>query len=361
MINLEIIEYFPKGVRLGDITYGRQYTVNLPVEGPATMDFKGERDAEGNYPTKTIELPVPVNRIEVPANFVQEYIKERKLRRSPNFRFPNELIANLHRFRLDDGVLNWSETLTDWSVLGGGEKRGILRGGLLDGLPEDEKKRLSREFAPTAPGDIVESADGYIVVGTRGGGTYLEGRVMPFPVGHPVYEYNQRNPNISHLQTPMQALSKQTIRELDLPVYADMIGVSGAVKDLYTIGAVRGNHGDHGSWNPCVVFVLESKWTTEQLREGYKRAVDRYEHERFIPVPIDRKVLTSLLRGEYEYGTEEGQRVKIPFSRLIDNGLGELLLYFRYRFGDGPYEQIFHELTTDPRYETTITEGNPFR
>lgn len=339
MHNLEVIEYFPKGIKPKNIFYEQHQSVNLPVEGPAIV-----HTIESDGTKKEVKLPFPVNHIEVPSAFSDSYLKERQKRASVGFPYPNEAIANLSRFQSDpnDNVLYWEENLTDFATVSS-----VLRPGLLADLPDDGQKRILKGLAPTAPGAIVESSDGYIILGVRGGAVHAQGRIMPFPVGHPRYNVH-RNPERNSLEDPLQALSRQSVTEMNFPLYSgDMNNVFGAAKDIYVIGAMRGKNRQAGSWNPLVSFVIESKWNSTQLNEGYQIAVDKYEHERFLTLPIDPGEVSQFIRANY--------------NRLNDHGLGQLLFHGRFRFGDNWYEQLVRELTTDEKYQATITEGNPFK
>ncbi len=332
MIKLEIIEYFPEKIRRGSIKYTQAYTVNLPIKGPATVDV-GEGAAK-----KEVVVHFPVNYIEASDAVSQAYVAEREKRRSPDFRYPNELVANLISFYLNaDGFLQWKENMTDWSVL-----NGILRNGLLYEMPKEEQERILRKLAPSAPAAVVESTDGYIVVGGRGEDFHLAGQIMPFPAGHPVY-----NPSTDSLESPWEALDRESREELNFSL--------GEAKSFCIIGAVRGHHGSYGSWNPAIVYCIEAGLDIKQLEERHKNAPDRPENKIFLPTPADSRHLSEFLKTKVFERDGRGRH------KLIDNGLGELLLYGRYRFGDSWYEQLIQELTSDPRYETAITEGNPFK
>jgi len=338
MHNLEIIEYFPKGVKPKDIFYKQDNSVNLPLEGPAIVH---RIEADGTK--KEVLLPFPVTHIEVPESFSTNYLRERQKRALPEFPYPNEAIANLLKFQLGpDNILYWEENLTDFATVSS-----VLRPGLLADLPDAEQKRILRGLAPTAPGAVVESSDGYIILGVRGSTVHAQGRIMPFPVGHPRYNVH-RNPERNSLEDPLQALSRQSVTEMNFPLYSgDMNNVFGGAKDVYVIGAMRGKNRQAGSWNPLVSFLVEAKWDSRQLNEGYQVAVDKYEHERFLTLPIDQREVSKFIKDNY--------------NRLIDHGLGQLLFHGRFRFGDKWYEQLVQELTRDERYQATITEGNPFK
>jgi len=338
MHNLEVIEYFPKGIKPKDIFYIQHNSVNLPVEGPAII-----HRIEDDGTKKEVRLPFPVTHVEVPESLSDNYLRERQKRASSGFPYPNEAIANLLRFGLEtaDSTLYWEENLTDFATVSS-----VLRPGLLADLPDDEQKRILRGLAPTAPGAIVESSDGYIILGVRAGTVHAQGRIMPFPVGHPRYNVH-KNPERNSLEDPLQALSRQSVTEMNLPLYSgDMNNVFGVAKDIHVIGAMRGKNRQDGSWNPLVSFLLESKWNSKQLNEVYQTAVDKYEHEGFLTLPVDQREVAKFIRDNY--------------NRLNDHGLGQLMFHGRFRFGDNWYEQLVQELTRDDRYQATITEGNIF-
>lgn len=214
---------------------------------------------------------------------------------------------------------------------------------MLYGLPEEERKRISRQLAPNSSVAVVENSQGNILLGVRGPGTHQEGRLMPFPAGHP--EYNHAT---GHLETPFQALSVESDEELGHPLYDERSGgFKSDVSDAYAVGMVRCDNGDFKTWHIATVFVIDSKRTDRELEEGYACSVDRYEHGKILFLPIDSKVLANFIIQRY--------------PQLIDNGLGVLIVYGRSRFGHSWSENLVHKLNTDTRYETTITEGNPFK
>ena len=227
--------------------------------------------------------------------------------------------------------------MTDWSVV-----NGVLRKGLLYEMPKEVQERILRKLAPSAPAAVVESSDGYIVIGGRGEDFHLAGMIMPFPAGHPVY-----NPSDGSLEKPWKALDRKSRAELNFPLEE--------AERFCIIGAVRGHCGSYGAWNPAIVYFIEAGLDIRQLEERHKDAPDRPENEIFLPTPADPLYLSEFIKANVLKRDERGGH------KLIDNGLGELLLYGRFRFGDLWYEQLIQELTRDPRYETTISEGNPFK
>ncbi|MBI2543162.1 MAG: NUDIX hydrolase [Candidatus Aenigmarchaeota archaeon] len=350
MLNLEIIEYFPKGIRRNQTIYTQEYTVNLPIEGPPTIDVI--EDVNGEKVKREVVVHLPVNQIAVPYEIWRNYRERRNIRKKPynEFRFPNELVANISRIKLEDGSLHWEEDLTDWCVIDLLRGSGIPSGSMLYQMPKYDAKIISKAFAPSGPMAVVTTTDERILLGVRGGKAHFDGRIIPFPSGFPTY-----NHSTGVFETPWTGLNRESLEELGLALYSNGYDFSSDVKDVYLIGVVRGNHGDNGAWNPTPVFVVDTKLTSGQLRELHRQhASEGYEHERVILV--DNKALATLMKGDYQVGD-----MRIEYSKLIDNGVGAKLLYGRHMFGDGWYEDITHELTKNPRYETVITEGNPFR
>ncbi|MBI2971774.1 MAG: hypothetical protein HYY37_05135 [Candidatus Aenigmarchaeota archaeon] len=319
MHQLEIFAYFPHGMPKGRINYRQKHTVTLPVDGPATVDIIEDGTK------REITVPFPVYSVDAPLTFAHAYRAERERRRSPSYN-PNELVANLCVFRPDEDSVYWEENMTDWATIAG-----VLRPGMVASLPGKERSRFLRLLAPIAPLGIVESSDGYLALGVRGR-IHLEGKILPFPAGHPVYDAAQQK-----METPFQALERLAYTEMGFQLESDV------KKAMYCIGAVRGTS-IPGSWVPAVPFIVESSWTARQLYEGYETAAARYENRRFMRLPIDRKQLTALIENDCR--------------NIVDNGLAALLLYGRFRFGETWYEERCQDLTKT--YHATIVETNPF-
>ncbi len=329
MINLEIIGEFPNGVRENGILYSQHYTISLPVQGPATIDVgTGELKKE-------FRVPFPVLTARTTADFVKFYNQRRETRRSQEFKFPNELVANIRRLEMQkNGFLYWEENLTDWALIDS------LRKGILYSLPEHESRRMLRDFAPHGPIAIVETSDGDIIQAERAKGAYLEGGLMPIPAGFCNYD-----PTIGTLERPFHAIGRENAEELGWPLFNENKQLSTDVSDLYIIGTVRGNHGDHGSWNPATIFVVASKLSTQRVIDTFKKYGEKSENTNLIPVPIDYKNLRKFAIDNR--------------ARLIDNGLGALLLYIGHRHGGYFKEELSRDLV---RLDSgiKIKEDNPF-
>jgi len=332
MHKIEIIDFYENGVKLNEINYVFTPTITVPYKSKVVTNVDKEQ-VEIKFPRISPKIPY-----EVSEGFETTWIRTKE----KNPEVTNGIIANLQKLDYQNGELVWQENLTDFKTLSG------IRSGILADLEEELQDRLLTQLAPTAPGAVVETSDDQFILGVRGGRVHLEGKIMPFPVGHPKYNFH-KNPSQNYLENPIQSLSRQAITEMSLPLYSpDMNKVYGVAKELSLIGVVRDRgttENKSGSWNPLPTFYIKTKWDAEQCRNGYETAIDKYEHERFLTIDIDETTLSKTIEEFY--------------SRFVGNGLGELLLYGRFRFKDKWYENTIKKL--EKKFKTQIKEGNPFQ
>ncbi|MEM5855610.1 MAG: hypothetical protein QW472_04830 [Candidatus Aenigmatarchaeota archaeon] len=329
---IEIIDFYRKGVKPNEINYIFVPSIIVPYKSKVIADVDSNQ-IEINFP-RTSVTGMPNSLAE---EFEQVWVKIKKT----NPKLTNSIIANLQKLRYTNGELQWQENLTDFKTLSG------LRLGIFAKLEEELQDNLLAQLAPTSPGAVVETSDDKLILGVRGKKVHLDGKIMPFPVGHPRYIFH-RNPSQNYLENPLQSLARQAITEMNLPLYSpDMNRVYGVAKEILLIGVVRDRgttENPSGSWNPLPTFFIKTKWDAELCRRGYESAVDKYEHERFLTIHADETALSKTIEEFY--------------PRFVGNGLGELLIYGRFRFGDKWYEKCILKLVK--KYKARIKEGNPF-
>jgi hypothetical protein len=319
MYNIEIRNFFPQGKGKGDVLYSFAPEIYLPHPGPGSIDEgSGREKKEVVMDFPVVEIYPDVSKYPDLAsdkeNFMKLYESDRKRRKEGDWPYPNELVGNLLG-SVDNynGKPLFMFSLTDYSTI-----NGVLKKGALKNLPQDEIRRISRLLAPAAPGAIVESSDGYIPLGVRGKIIQGQGgKLMPFPCGHPVYY-----PAAKKLETPFEALKRETEEELPHQV-----------KDERMHGLVWGSSDEGGSWVPVIFYIQKSAMDKNELFECYKKAPEKNEHERFISIPIDNDFI--------------GKYICDNYSNWIDNGLAEMLLYVRVRFGESWYENLSFKLVKE--------------
>ncbi len=312
---IEVIDFYKSGIKPSEITHTFTQTITVPYKSKILAEIDG----------KEVEVRFPRDPIEVPDWLAEKFEQNWIEVKNSNPKITNRVIANLKKF--DVIRKQWQENLTDFKTLSG------LRAGILAELEEELQDKLLTKFAPTGIGAVVETSDEKLILGIRGK-IHLEGKIMPFPAGHP--EYTQNN-----LENPLQALTREAIEEMNLPLSSE------EYEELYLIGMVRdrGTTFDpKGSWNPLATFYVKTKLDSASLSKTCLSATDKYEHLRILISQSDEKILSKIIEELY--------------PKFVGNGLGELLLYGRFKFGEKWYEGCKTKLCR--KYKARIREGNPF-
>jgi len=316
MYVIDMIEFHEDGIPLSHIHYSFRPIITTLYKESIVAETK-DGPIEVKFERMNLNVPKYLSKR------VEEVWEEKK--RSGQRLF-NGIIANLMKYRCVNNVVEWEEGLTDFKSLT------FLRSGGLSDLNERYRSYILRRVAPTAVGAITETGDNKLLIGVRGRSLAMGGKMMFFPCGHPRYIFEAE-----YLEVPTQALARQFVTEANFPLYSSRIDeVYGPIENISVIGLVRGIGSiinRSGSWNPLIIFHIETDWNEEQHRNAWKTLADKWEHEKIFFISTDEDKFTNFITRHVE--------------NFNDNGIGEVLVYGRFKFGDDWYSKICRELVRE--------------
>lgn len=238
----------------------------------------------------------------------------------------NTWVANLRTLNYSSGTLSIKYNLTDMKTLFGMRKIGPK-------LTYVEQENLVRRIAPIAVLGIIETRDNYVAYEVRGKTIQAGGKILQFPAGNIEFANNIGE----KMPTPLEELCTEAAEESGFGI-EDMQEL-----DLYTVGMVRDRT---DSWNPPLVFVMDTPKNLEEVKEKYLAAhqLSLEESERFVPQPLDEGEIRDFVLNNADV--------------FVGNGIGATLLHGRFRFGRKWYDDLVARLE---ELDFEIVEENPYK
>lgn len=163
-----------------------------------------------------------------------------------------------------------------------------------------------------AVGGVVQSADNEIMVMMRGKKVDVPGKLIPSPAGN--MEYSEE---FGRMPTLEEELFMESAEEVDLE--ADTF------VDIKPVAIVKGLK---ESYNPVVTYSMRSSLPTHKIRERFEEAIknNQYEDREMTPVKADEKIVINYILDNAD--------------RLVDNGVGMIVHWGQYFFGNKWYEEV---------------------
>lgn len=238
----------------------------------------------------------------------------------------NTWVANLQNLEYAPGHLKIGYNLSDMKTLFGARK-------VPKRLDEGGRETLAKYVAAIGFIGIIETSDYQTIYEVRGKSVQVPGKIIQLPAGNlEDYECSGK------MQTPIEGLYQRANKEVGFDS-KDMHET-----DVSLIGVVRDRM---ESWNPALVFIMNTPKTSEQVREKYqvaKNLTAEEESERLIPKQLDEKVLHDFVLNDA--------------SNFVGNGIGATLLHGRLRFGRKWHDDLVSQLN---ELGFKIVEENPYK